>query len=94
MMVEPLPGSCCAYAALAPLLLNGCDHQIASEKNVDVCVLAPVTTALQEVPITESGSGACLLRTNESKAVQIDCLEPRLWQRIWPGAAGAPLVAE
>ena len=61
-----------ALAILSALLLVGCDYRIASEERVDVCALAldPVTSALQEVPITEPTSGACLFRTSESNAVQ------------------------
>lgn len=71
----PWPGfrwQSCALAILTALLLIGCDYRLASETNADVCALAlaPVTAALQEVPITEPRSGACLFRTSESSAMQ------------------------
>lgn len=48
------------------LLLAGCNHRVASEKNVDVCalMLEAATSALHGVPVTERGPGTCEFRVD------------------------------
>ena len=48
------------------LLLAGCNHRVASEKNVDVCalMLEAATSALHGVPDTERGPGTCEFRVD------------------------------
>jgi hypothetical protein len=49
------------------LLLAGCNHRVASEKNVDVCalMLEAATTALQGAPVVERGSGTCQFHVDD-----------------------------
>lgn len=46
------------------LLMAGCNHRVASEKNVDVCALMldAATSALHGEPVVERGPGTCEFR--------------------------------
>lgn len=58
---RPFHGSRHVLMIFPLLLLAGCNHRVASEKNVDVCalMLEAATSALHGAPVVERGSGTC-----------------------------------
>ncbi|HUH54988.1 MAG TPA: hypothetical protein VLZ32_04580 [Rhodanobacter sp.] len=62
------------------LLLAGCNHRVASEKDVDVCalMLEAATSALHGAPVVERGSGTCQFHVdgedNDGGRIQVGLL--------------------